>query len=91
MKSLIVAAFAALCLSSPAAAECATIAGFAEFIQDNEKGAAILEVVPVHSGSMDFLVIYRAENGNIQMIPEFNGCLVGEPIKIDGPREDLGA
>ena len=92
MKSLIVAAFAALCLASPVVAgECATLVGLAEYLQGNEKGAAIIEVVPVRSAAIDFLVIYRAENGNVQMIAEFNGCLVGRPLVIDGPRQDVGA
>lgn len=64
------------CLAAPtAAAEC----------------AAIIEVVPVQSASIDFLVIYRAENGNVQMIAEFDGCLIGQPIVIDGPRQEVGA
>lgn len=80
------------CLAAPVAAEeCLTTAGFADYLNGNTKGAAILEVVPINSAGIDALVIYRAENGNVLMIAEFAGCLVGQPIVIDGPRQEVGA
>lgn len=87
---LIAGAFACLCV--PAfSAECLTIAGFADFLDGNEKGAAIIEVVPVNSQAIDNLVVYRAENGNVLMMPEFDGCMFGQPVLIDVPRNDVGA
>ena len=87
---LIAGAFA--CLAVPASAdECPNIADFAAFLDSNEKGAEIIEVVPVESAAIDNLVIYRAENGNVLMIPEFAGCMFGQPVMIDGPRQKVGA
>ncbi|UJW87941.1 hypothetical protein [Devosia sp. SL43] len=91
MKTLLVAgAFACLCV--PAfSAECLTIAGFADFIDGNEKGAEIIEVVPVNSQAIDNLVIFRAENGNVLMMPEFDGCMFGSPVLIDLQGDEVGA
>lgn len=92
MKLHLLLAGAFACLAAPAsAAECLNIADFAAFLDGNEKGAEIIEVVPVESAAIDNLVIYRAENGNVLMIPEFAGCMFGQPVMIDGPRQKVGA
>lgn len=90
MKTLLVAgAFACLCV--PAfSAECLTIAGFADFLDGNEKGAAIIEVVNLDTQAIDHLVIYRAENGNVLMMPEFDGCMFGSPVLIDLQSNEVG-
>lgn len=91
LKTAFVAA-ALSCLSvSVHGAECLTIAGFADALLGNEKGARIIEVVPVKSAAIDYLVIFTAENGNVLMIPEFAGCMFGQPILIDTKRQEEGA
>jgi len=88
----ILAMAAFCCLSFAAqAAECPSIAGLAAYMDGNEKGARIIEVVPVNSASIDHLVIYVAESGNVMMMPEFNGCLFGEPVMIDVKRPGIPA
>lgn len=81
------------CLSVPsfAAEECLTIVGLAEFLSTNDKGAAMIEVVPLNTQAIDNLVIYRAESGAVLMIPEFEGCLFGQPVLIDVKRKEFGA
>lgn len=90
MRNLIAGALLLASVSSVASQECATIAGLALYMEQEAGTAEIIEVVPVKSAAIDYLVIYRAENGNVQMIAERDGCLIGSPMIIDGPREDIG-
>ncbi|HWU19395.1 MAG TPA: hypothetical protein VN155_17065 [Devosia sp.] len=90
-KTALAAAFACLCLPAFSAEPCLTIVGLADFLSTNEKGAAMIEVVPLNTQAIDNLVIYRAESGSVLMIPEFEGCLFGQPVLIDVKRKEFGA
>lgn len=91
LKTLLLAGAVACLPLAASAQECLTIAGFADYLNTSDTTAEIIEVVPVNSQSVDNLLVFRAENGNVLMIPEFKGCMFGQPILIDVARQEADA